>query len=283
MCQLLFSRKSMAIFSAFTLSLSLSFATSRAVAYSLFDPVPDHQLRDLSTDRPDTTESPYTVDAGHYQIEWEAVSYGTDRDDGVRTHVWTSSVNLKAGLADNVDLQLVIEPYTHVTTKDGGSDSASGMNDTEVRMKINLWGNDGGDTALAIMPFVRFATHDEDFGDDGKTEGGIIVPLGFTLPGGWSSAVMLEIDRVRNEDNDRYITGYVQSMTFGHDIADNLSGFLEFVHERRNESGAESETYFNTGLMYALGANMQLDAGVNLGLSDAAEDSRVFVGFSYRR
>ena len=280
MYQVFFSRKLAAILSM----LFFSFATSSAVAYSLFYPVPNDKLRDLSTDRPDTTESPHTVDAGHYQIEWEAISYGTDRDDGVRTNVLTSSINVKAGLSDNVDLQLILEPHTRVTTKeDGDSETESGMNDTEVRLKINMWGNDEGDTALAIMPFVRFATHDDNFGDDGKTEGGIIVPLGFNLPGGWESAVMLEIDRVRNEDNDGYITEYVQSITFAHDISGNLGGFLEFVNDSRNESDAESETYFNTGLTYALAPNIQLDAGVNLGLSDAAEDSRVFIGFSYKR
>ncbi|MFT3929700.1 MAG: transporter [Spongiibacteraceae bacterium] len=262
----------------------LFFAANSAIAYSLFDPVPADKLRDLSTDRPDTTESPHTVDAGHYQIEWEAISYGSDRNDGVRTSVLTSSINLKAGLSDNVDLQLVLEPHTRVTTKAAGeSDTESGMNDTEVRLKMNMWGNDEGETALAIMPFVRFATHDDDFGDDGKTEGGIIVPLGFTLPGGWESAVMVEVDRVRNEDNDGYITEFLQSITFAHDITENMGGFLEFVNDSRNESDAEAETYFNTGVTYALGANVQLDAGVNLGLSDAAEDCRVFVGFSYKR
>ncbi len=258
--------------------------TNNAFAYSVFDPVPDDKLRELSTDRPDTTESPHSVDAGHYQIEWEAISYGTDRDEGVRTNVLTSSINLKAGLSDNVDIQFVLEPHTRVTTKSAGEkDTESGMNDTEIRLKVNLWGNDAGETAFALMPFVRLATHDDAFGEDGKTESGLIAPLGFSLPGGWDSAVMLEIDRVRNEDNDGYITEFLQSITFAHDIGETLGGFLEFVHDKRNESGAESESYFNAGLTYAIGSNMQLDTGFNLGLSDAAEDSRVFVGFSYRR
>ena len=33
-------------------------------SYSLFNPTPDSALRDMATDRPDKTESPYTVDAG---------------------------------------------------------------------------------------------------------------------------------------------------------------------------------------------------------------------------
>jgi hypothetical protein len=37
--------------------------------YTLFNPTPDHLLRDLTTDRPYISESPFTVDAGHIQIE----------------------------------------------------------------------------------------------------------------------------------------------------------------------------------------------------------------------
>ena len=33
--------------------------------YTLFQPVPRELMREMSTDRPDQTESAYTVDAGH--------------------------------------------------------------------------------------------------------------------------------------------------------------------------------------------------------------------------
>lgn len=265
------------------LSLMLIIVAGKAAAYSLFEPVPAAQMRDLSTDRPDTTESPYTVDAGHYQIEWEALSFGTDREHGVRTDVLTSSINLKAGISDNVDIQLVLEPYTRVTTKSSaGSVTDSGMNDTEIRMKINVWGNNSGDTAFALMPFVRLPTHADVFGEDGKTEGGLILPLAFKLPGEWESAVMFEVDAVRNEDNDGYIAEFVESITFSHDISGALGGFFEFVHDHRNESGVAAESYFNTGLTYAVGQNLQLDGGFNFGISDAAQDSRAFIGISWR-
>ncbi|WP_375396658.1 hypothetical protein [uncultured Sphingomonas sp.] len=35
--------------------------------YTLFDPTPRAAMRPFSTDRPDTTESPYTVDAGIFR------------------------------------------------------------------------------------------------------------------------------------------------------------------------------------------------------------------------
>lgn len=259
------------------------FGSATVNAYNLFDPRPDAELRELSTDRPDTTESPYTVDAGHYQFEWEMLSSGRDRTDGVRTETWTGSINLKAGLTDNIDAQLVLEPYTYQKTSEGATrDRAEGFNDTELRVKINVWGNDAGDTAFAIMPFVRFPTHATDFGDDGKMEGGVILPVAFVLPGDWNSAFMLEFDAVRNADNDGYVLEAVQSITFGHDIYGDLGGFVEFVNIESDEGGVGNEAYFDAGLVYGLGANGQLDAGFNAGLSDAAEDIRYFVGLSWR-
>ena len=37
--------------------------------YTFWNPTPRELMREMSTDRPDKTESPYTVDAGHFQIE----------------------------------------------------------------------------------------------------------------------------------------------------------------------------------------------------------------------
>ena len=46
--------------------------------YSLFHPVPRELMRELTPDRPDKTEGPFTVDAGHYQLEMDfAIPPGT--------------------------------------------------------------------------------------------------------------------------------------------------------------------------------------------------------------
>ena len=43
--------------------------------YSLFNPTPRELWRPLSADRPDFTESPFTVDAGALQLELSFVDY----------------------------------------------------------------------------------------------------------------------------------------------------------------------------------------------------------------
>ena len=49
--------------------------------YTLFNPTPDRLLRDLTTDRPDATETPFTVDAGHIQFETSLFGHLRSRPD----------------------------------------------------------------------------------------------------------------------------------------------------------------------------------------------------------
>ena len=80
-------------------------------------------MRELSADRPDKTESAYTVDAGHFQIEADLVTFTLDRYNGDPTDTSTESWlvannNYKVGLLNNVDLQLVVPTYTHMRFED---------------------------------------------------------------------------------------------------------------------------------------------------------------------
>ena len=59
--------------------------------FTLFHPTPEALMRELNTDRPDQTEGPITVDAGHLQLELDLVTYAYDRETsgGVSTRVGT--------------------------------------------------------------------------------------------------------------------------------------------------------------------------------------------------
>jgi hypothetical protein len=51
--------------------------------YNIFNPTPVDSMRELSPDRPDKTESPYTVDAGHLQLEMDFANCTWDEDGGI--------------------------------------------------------------------------------------------------------------------------------------------------------------------------------------------------------
>lgn len=271
-----------------TLALpSVAFAADAAKdksGYTLFNPTPKEQMRELSTDRPDTTESPYSVDAGHYQVELEALSYGRTKSGGVTSTTLSSSVNVKAGLTNRSDLQVVLEYFRKEKASGNGADfDETGIGDLDIRYKFNFWGNDGGPTAAGVMPFITLPTHSEDFGASRDVEGGIILPFATELEGGWGLGVMLEMDMVRNEADDGYTVVWVQSVTAAHDIVGDLGGFLEFVNMASADEGAESEAYFDAGVTYGFGDDIQFDAGTNIGLTKASEDVRFFIGLSVRK
>ena len=184
-----------------------------------------------------------------------------------------------------VDLQAVIG-WSRVTEEDPGNDDlvTRGVDDLTFRVKMNFWGNDDGDTAGALMPFVTLPTHDSDFGDERYVTGGIIAPVAFSLPGDWSAAVMLELDIERNLAGDGYTTVLVQTVTASHAIIEsaNVAGFMELVNNAPTESGAEATAYADAGITWGVTPNMQFDTGTNIGLTRASDDVRFFFGVSYR-
>ncbi len=256
-------------------------------AYTLFNPTPRDLMRDLSTDRPDATESPYTVDAGHFQIELSFIDFSRDRrnkEHQINESLALAPLLVKVGLLNNVDLQIGLDPYTHYRTKDraaGTTETAHGFGDTVVRLKSNLWGNDGGDTAFAVMPYVKFPTADGGLGN-GKIEGGIILPFAVELPEDFSLGLMAQFDFNRSADNVRYVVDFVHTVTLSHDLAGDLGGYIEYAGFANLNHDEDYRVYFDAGLTYGLTRDIQLDAGLRVGLTRAADDLGLFAGISLR-
>lgn len=227
-------------------------------------------LRPLSTDRPDATESPYTVDKGHFQIEMEMAS--ATRGGGEESYAF-AEMNLKYGFGADSDLQFVLPLYGHVA---GGAD---GFGDMQIRVKHNLWGNNDGDTALAIMPYVQIPTGADGLSSD-EVEGGIIVPLAVEGPDGWGFGFQVQADVVADETGDGHHFSFLASATAAHSLTECVGFFVEAVGIAGEGSEASTEAYFNTGLTWAARENLQFDGGVRIGLTDDSEDFTPFIGVS---
>jgi hypothetical protein len=252
--------------------------------YNLLNRTPADAMRELSPDRPDKTECPYTVDAGHFQLEMDFANYTADDTDGVHTKAWNAApFNLKVGLLNNVDWQLVYDNYLHVRTKDrlGQTTTQSGFSDFTTRLKINLWGNDGGRTAFGLLPFVKFPTSTDHLGNN-SVEGGVILPLAVKLPGDWDMGLEVAGGEMRNEESPGHHAEFVQSITFDHHIIGKLSGYCEFFSDISTTGGPGWIATVDVGLEYLVTENVQLDCGGNLGLTPAADDVNVFSGITVR-
>ncbi len=247
--------------------------------YTLVNPTPRELMRDMSTDRPDATESAYTVDAGHVQVEMSFLQFTRD-DTGPRVDSYVyAPFNVRLGLLNNAEIQMLFDPFVRV--QDRGAPDASGVGDLTLRFKMNLWGNDAGDTALAIMPFVKLPTGDRDI-SNGNAEPGVIVAFGASLPGEFNLGLMGEFDAVRNAADDGFEFEFLHTATIGRTLFGPLGAYIEYVGVASSDAASDYRASFSTGLTVSLSADVQLDAGVVLGLTDAADDLSVFTGISVR-
>jgi hypothetical protein len=268
----------------FVLLIAASSASAAdKTGYSWANPTPVELLRPMATDRPDATESPFTVDAGHLQIEMSFAQHTYDRHNpehsDVRVSEWNiAPVNVRIGFTHDTELQIVVDNYLHVDERSasgGWRQRQSGWGDVTLRLKRNIVGNDGGETAIALMPFIKVPTNSGGVGNS-HVEGGLIVPASVTI-GGRGFGVMTELDIVH--DGDGYTAVWLNTVTTGFELTESLGAFVELASETGGGSHALS---FNTGMTFAVNENVQLDAGINLGVTRAAPDVAAFAGISVR-
>ena len=257
--------------------------------YSLFSPVPAAQMREFDTDRPDKTNSPHTLDAGHFQLEMDAFAFSHDRNttarDSVRNDNWTfANANLRIGLTNWLDLQLLI-PFYQVNrdhdTLAGTVAKQQGIGDLTVALKMNFWGNDGGKTSGGLELFVKAPTANHNLGN-GKVEGGALILLGASLPGDFDLGINTGVTATANDTGDGHHAEFINSISVSRKIAGPLSAYAEFWSDVSVQAHAPVAATVDLGLLLMLGKNVQLDTGVNLGVTRTAPDVQTFFGVSVR-
>lgn len=248
--------------------------------YSWRTPVPENQMREMSTDRPDATESPFTIDPGHVQLEMNFASYARENENGDRLTEWEAApFNLRFGITANFEAGFFLVPFRTETEKLAGGARLrrSGVGDTTLRGKWNFNGNDGGDSAWGLIVDVKLPTASDGMSND-KLEGAVTLPVAFTLGAGWEGAAMTSVAAAYTAAGE-YRAVWDNTITAGHDLSANVAGFLELTSSTGDGSHVAT---FNCGVTRRFGAHVQLDAGLNVGLSRAAPDISVFTGLSRR-
>jgi hypothetical protein len=251
--------------------------------YTLFNPTPEPLLRGFNTDRPSVTESPFTVDAGHFQAELSFVEYTYDYDHGSRTDGFSVAPwNVRVGLLNDLELDLMLNPYVNTLTRDRFSRShLAGIGDAQIRMKLNIWGNDGGPTAFGLLPYINLPTASNGLSNH-HIEGGLILPFAMDLPAGFDLGTMIDFGVHRTAVNDGYGLDLLHTVTIGHELTDGLTAYIEYAGIAPVKTGHTYLAYFDTGITCAISKNIQIDIGINIGLSRHASDFTAFSGLSFR-
>lgn len=293
----------LSVLSVFLGILSSPALAANKNAYHLFNPVPRQQMREMSTDRPDKTESAYTVDAGHFQFEADMLSLIMSRDGGsFSQELLFAPVNLKVGLLNNLDFHVIVLPlsWNHTTPpKPASPQDLFSFGDMLLRLKYNLWGNDDGPTALAVMPFLKLPTSSATPVNN-WFEGGVVFPFAWDIGHGLGFGAQVQMDIVSNQEAlsahpeldpthqvDPTVTpGYHPEFSFtselSTDITDELGAFIEFYGGMNPFDSGNPVATLDFGVTYAPYADIQWDIGFYLGLTPAAPSFNPFVGLSHR-
>ena len=260
--------------------------------YTLFNPTPNQFLRDLTTDRPDTTESPFTVDAGHVQIETNLFGYSKSRADaeGTRTDSYEfATTNVRLGLTNQSEINVVWQPYGFARNRSRDLASRtrdSGIGGLDIRAKVNLWGNDTfgepGSTAFALLPFITLPTDRRNGISPEATEVGLIVPLTISLTDKFGLGLNAGVNGVKDSDLSGRHAEWLGSASLSYAWSDNLGTYYEAGARVGTDDPRGEPVVLGTGLTYKLSENLQLDAGVNFGVTRAADRINSFVGVSAR-
>jgi len=254
--------------------------------YWLLNPVPDNLMRSFSTDRPTKSNVPYTVDAGHFQYEMDLFNFAYMKTGTVRTSTWlVPNPMLKVGLTNNIDLEVNLAPFASVHSFDlatGISSTIRGSSDLFARMKINLWGNDGGTSAFALIPYVKAPTAPVGIGN-GATEGGVIAPLSFSLPNDFTLLFNSEVDALKDSTGSGYHANFINLVNLSRPIVKDVTLYVELWSDVNNDPTAKVTQYsLDTALAWTVKPNFQVDVGANFGLNRETPAVQVYIGAAQR-
>lgn len=250
--------------------------------YTIFHAVPADQMREMTTDRPDVTESPFTVDAGHVQYETDLIRNVRERSEQAETNTWLiNQFSFKIGLLPSTAIEFGFETYGKQAEKSlvsGTRQTSRGTGDLTLRVKQNLLGNDGDGLGLALLPYCKFPTSQYD--SESMFEGGLIVPVHYTLRGEWDLGMQLEVDRLKDQDQQALHTEWLQSLTVAHALFKKLDGIAE-TYYTYDFKAHQWTNYLNAALQVEVFKDVKLDAGLNYGIQKTAE-KHYFLGASCR-
>jgi hypothetical protein len=227
-------------------------------------------------------------DAGHFQYETDLLNYSQTNFGGVTTKLYQAFDPVwKLGLTNWVDFELQFNGYQNLAATDNATGAAvargAGFSDVFVKSKINLFGNDGGSAALAVIPYVKLPSGTAVI-SNGVVEGGLIAPFQLQLPHDFGLTLMSEVDALKDANDSGRHANFVDLVNLNHPVPGikNLSAAIEFFSSVGTDVNTPPIYTFDTALIYLLTPNVQLDAGADFGLNRAAPAVQVFMGLSQR-
>lgn len=247
--------------------------------------------QEMSTDRPDQTESSWVVPKGVVQIETGCSIVNdtpTQAPNAGVTSLTLQNINLastlvRVGLLERLEFRLetgyVVEKSEGKQvvgqTEEAFSASLKGMDALAVGVKIGIAEEEGLFPETSLILHTTLPVGSEDFRPK------YVVPdFRFTLSHSLSESVSLGYNVGAEWGDAGNPPSGIYTLVVGSNLAESVGGFLEMFGTLSPESPPQHT--FDGGLTWGPHQNLQLDASAGIGLTEVAEDFFISAGVSFR-
>ena len=228
----------------------------------------------IETDRPTFSLSPNTIAKGRIQIE-TGYTFSFERaSPDVHTHNFPETL-VRIGLTERTEFRL---EWPNLTFIDNGRD-VHGFNDLGLGFKVQVWQQQGLRPRLSFVGRLSIPTGDKNFSSD-KLDPIFRTILTYTLNERVGLFGTVNIGSPTSQGK-RFVQ-VSSSLGLSAALRDRLTGFVEYFGLYPRDVASGSANYLQTGVLYRLAYNLQLDARVGGGLNHGTDDFLTGAGISWR-
>lgn len=235
------------------------------------------------------TDDTGTQGKGKYQFEMNG-EYGSDREETQAVEVTERAVEaaaaLACGTADTVDVIIGI-PYLLVEGRETDRVipasvviSEKGISDVSLELKWRFFEHDG--LSLALKPGISVPAGDEEKGLGAGKYGFAL----FFIASEERKALTFHqnIGYIRNNNVfDERANIYHVSFACEYELVEGVRFVANIGQERNPDRTSEREPAFGLlGLIYGITENIDVDAGVKMGITDPETDMTALAGLAWR-
>jgi hypothetical protein len=230
----------------------------------------------IETDRPDQTESAFTVPKDYFQFEF-GFNRENDKQEGISTvnYIHPTSL-LKYGINENAEFRVEFQPYTFREKTNNSKTSGILLEPLEVGLKLKLL------EEHAIIPKTSLIIHTTipPFSSKRYHYLNPAPSFRFAMQNTLSEKWALGYNTGMEWDGETAAPTYIYTFAPGFTINDKWSGYFEvFGFIKKDEAPQHS---IDGGLYYFPSNNVKLDVSAGFGLTKEAPDFYVALGVSFR-
>lgn len=252
--------------------------------------------QDISTDRPDRTESAETMGKNKFQIE-VGIEYGSIKNKNTEVVMQNGNIiegDLKVstltapttlfryGLTDKIELRLGLD-FDAAFSRFGDIDSLSensklSLNAPQIGAKFSIFKGQKWQPDFSIITKLTLP----NIGGESKQEEHVIPELVFAFGNEINSTFSLGYNIGLTADYKFNVTDLSYSASLGINLNEKTGSFVEIFGNTPDAKFKEFTNSVDGGFTYLVKSNFQVDVYGGLGLSTEANDFFLGTGFGYR-